>query len=89
MGFHAVQFDGVTPVAPAALLAARSLRRSYGRTAAEAAIENGMLPHELSEVLAGRSIVDAFPVAGRESVSDYADRAVAEMMVAYLSQPLV
>ena len=46
-----------------------------------------MLPSELSEVLAGRSVVEAFPVARRESVDDYADRAVAEMMVAYLSQP--
>lgn len=73
---------------PALLLGSRGTRRSYARAAAAAAIENGMLPHELSELLAGRSMVEAFPVAGRESVAEYADRAVAEMMVAYLSQPL-
>ena len=89
MGFHAVRFDGVTPASPAALFGARSTRRSYGRAAVAAAIENGMLPGELSEVLAGRSVVEAFPVAGHESVSDYAERAVAELMVAYLSHPLV
>ncbi|MHC2002556.1 MULTISPECIES: hypothetical protein [unclassified Methylobacterium] len=50
-----------------------------------AAIENGLMPEELSEVLAGRRVVEAFPVDGGESVSDYAHRAVAEMMVAYLS----
>lgn len=64
--------------------AGRRLRRSYGRAAYRAAVENGLMPEELSELLAGRSIVEAFPVAGRESVTDYADRAVAEMMVAYL-----
>jgi hypothetical protein len=86
MGYHTAQFDGRQP-APAALFSAHRLRRSYGRAAARAAIANGMLPSELSEVLAGRSVVEAFPVARRESVDDYADRAVAEMMVAYLSQP--
>lgn len=88
MGFHTARFDGFATANPGALFGAHSLRRSYGRAAAAAAIENGMLPHELSEVLAGRSVVEAFPIAGRESVADYADRAVAEMMVVYLSQPL-
>jgi hypothetical protein len=85
MGYHTAHFEGFGATSPAALFG----RRSYGQAAAAAAIENGMLPHELSELLAGRSIVEAFPVAGRESVADYADRAVAEMMVAYLSQPII
>ena len=88
MSFHTTAFERTTPASPALLFAPRSLRRSYGRAAAAAAIANGLLPHELAEVLAGRSVVEAFPVAWRESVSDYADRAVAEMMVAYLSQPV-
>lgn len=88
MGYHATHFEGSAPTSPAALFGPRSIRRSYGRAAVAAAIENGMLARELSEVLAGRSVVEAFPVAGRESVADYAERAVAEMMVAYLSQPL-
>ncbi|MCJ2037279.1 hypothetical protein [Methylobacterium sp. J-068] len=88
MGYHATHFEGFESVSPAALFGPRSVRRSYGRAAVAAAIENGMLPHELSGVLAGRRVVEAFPVASRESVTDYAVRAVAEMMVAYLSQPI-
>jgi len=89
MGYHTAHFEGFGATSPAALFGPRSIRRSYGQAAAAAAIENGMLPHELSELLAGRSIVEAFPVAARESVAEYADRAVAEMMVAYLSQPII
>lgn len=85
MGYHDTHLGDL---GTAQLYAPRSLRRSYGRAAFDAAIENGLMPRELSEVLAGRSVVEAFPVAGRESVADYAHRAVAEMMVAYLSQPL-
>lgn len=85
MGYHDTRLGDLGTAAPSAL---RSRRRCYGRAAFTAAIENGLMPHELSEVLAGRSVVEAFPVAGRESVADYAHRAVAEMMVAYVSQPL-
>jgi hypothetical protein len=88
MSVHTTAFEPTGPANPAILAGPRGLRRSYGRAAAAAAIENGLLPHELAEVLAGRSVVEAFPVTWRESVADYADRAVAEMMVAYLSQPI-
>ncbi|MCK2054202.1 hypothetical protein [Methylobacterium sp. 37f] len=88
MELHVRSTESAGPAGGAALFGPRSLRRSYGRAAAEAAIENGLLPHELSALLAGRRVVEAFPVAGRESLADYADRAVAEMMVAYVSQPL-
>ena len=64
--------------------APRNLRRLYGRAAVAAAIENGLMPEELGEVLGGRRVVEAFPVDGGESVAAYAHRAVAEMMVAYL-----
>ncbi len=85
MGYHDTH---LSEFGTAGAFATRSLRRHYGRAAFTAAIENGLMPDELSEVLAGRSVVEAFPVAGRESVVDYAHRAVAEMMVAYVSQPL-
>ncbi|KQO67468.1 hypothetical protein [Methylobacterium sp. Leaf89] len=88
MSFHTTGFEPTGAANPAILAGPHNVRRSYGRAAAAAAIENGLLPQELAEVLAGRSVVEAFPVAWRESVSDYADRAVAEMMVAYLSQPV-
>ncbi|MGU3359102.1 hypothetical protein ACLBWX_02085 [Methylobacterium sp. M6A4_1b] len=88
MSFHTTTFEPAGPVSPALLLGSREARRSYGRAAVAAAIENGLLPDELSELLAGRRVVEAFPVAWRESESDYAERAVAEMMVAYLSQPI-
>lgn len=67
----------------------RSVRRLYGRAAVAAAIENGLMPGELGEVLGGRRVVEAFPVDGDESVVSYADRAVAEMMVAYLRHGFV
>ncbi|WP_281406468.1 hypothetical protein [Methylobacterium sp. WL18] len=39
---------------------------------------------EVSRILGGRSIVEAFPVWQGESPAEYAARAVAEMFVAYL-----
>ena len=84
MGYHDTQFsESGSPRA----VAARGLHRSYGRAALAAAIENGLMRRELSEVLGGRSVVEAFPVAGSETASDYAHRAVAEIMVAYVSRP--
>lgn len=61
-----------------------NVRHLYGRAAVAAAIKNGLMPEELGEVLGGRRVVEAFPVDGGESVAAYANRAVAEMMVAYL-----
>ncbi len=90
MGYHDAHFEPASSgAAGAAMLAGtaaqRRFRRAYGGAAVAAAIENGLMPEELSEVLGGRRVVEAFPVDGGESVSDYARRAVAEMMVAYLS----
>lgn len=81
------RFDNSTFVASGAVSpgdAPRNVRRLYGRAAVAAAIENGLMPDELGEVLGGRRVVEAFPVDGGESVAAYAHRAVAEMMVAYL-----
>jgi hypothetical protein len=60
--------------------------RLYGRAAFAAAVEDGFTPDEVGRVLAGRRVVDAFPVWGGESVSSYAHRAVSEMMMAYVAQ---
>jgi hypothetical protein len=51
----------------------------------DAAIDDGLMPDEVRGILAGRRIVDAFPVRRGESPPAYAGRAVAEMMVAYLA----
>lgn len=59
--------------------------RIYGRAAFAAAVEDGFMPDELGQVLAGRRIVDAFPIFADESVSTYARRAVSEMMMAYVA----
>lgn len=91
MVFHDASFDGPGPLSQGLVASAavpRSLRRSYGRAAAAAAIENGLMPEELGEVLRGRRVVEVFPVGGGESIGDYAHRAVAEMMVAYLRHGL-
>jgi hypothetical protein len=88
MGYHDTRFEAVgsgPAFAFGGAIAPRHFRRAYGRAAVAAAIENGLMPEELSEVLGGRRVVEAFPVDGGESVNDYAHRAVAEMMVAYLS----
>lgn len=65
--------------------AARVHRRHYGRAAFATAIDDGLMPDEVRGILAGRRIVDAFPVRRGESPPAYAGRAVAEMMVAYLA----
>lgn len=57
---------------------------AHAQAAREAALDDGLLSEEVDEVLAGRRIVDAFPVRRGESPPAYAVRAVAEMMVAYL-----
>ncbi|WP_019904215.1 hypothetical protein [Methylobacterium sp. 77] len=88
MGYHDARFEVAgsgSAGAFAGAIAQRHFRRAYGGAAVAAAIENGLMPEELSEVLGGRRVVEAFPVDGGESVDDYAHRAVAEMMVAYLS----
>lgn len=62
--------------------------RLYGLAASAAALEDGFTPDEIGQVLAGRRIVDAFPVLGNESVATYAHRAVCEMMTAYVAQDI-
>lgn len=62
----------------------RSSVSLHDRAARAAALDDGLLSEEVDEVLAGRRIVDAFPVRRGESPPAYAVRAVAEMMVAYL-----
>lgn len=61
-----------------------SLGGDHGRAALASALDDGLMPDEVAEILAGRRIVDAFPVRWGESPSAYAARAVAEMMVVYL-----
>ena len=68
-----------------AAAAARMHRRAYGRAALASAVDDGLMPDEVRGILAGRRIVDAFPVRRGESPPAYAGRAVAEMMVAYLA----
>lgn len=84
MGFHDAEFEKAGSALFASASAAWSYRRAYGRAAFEAALENGLMPEELGEVLRGRRVVEAFPVETDESIDDYAHRAVSEMMVAYL-----
>lgn len=87
MGYHDATFEpaeGHRHAVLSGLTGHRRVRRTYGQAAFAAAVENGLMPDELGQVLAGRSVVEAFPVGGNESVADYAYRAVAEMMVAYL-----
>ena len=91
MAYHDTSFNGSNLILEGILSstsARKSLRRTYGRAAAAAAIENGLMPEELGEVLGGRRVVEVFPVGGGESVGEYAHRAVAEMMVAYLRHGL-
>ncbi|MDP4025310.1 hypothetical protein Q8W71_22010 [Methylobacterium sp. NEAU 140] len=57
---------------------------SHGRAALATALDGGLMPDELSQILAGRRIVEAFPVWRGESPAAYAARAVSEMFVAYL-----
>lgn len=89
MGHHDTAFDasgaGRTFGSRTFALAARAHRRHYGRAAFATAIDDGLMPDEVRGILAGRRIVDAFPVRRGESPPAYAGRAVAEMMVAYLA----
>lgn len=89
MGYHDATFDvsGATraPGLRNAAVAAQFHRRKYGRAAFATAIGDGLMPDEVRGILAGRRIVDAFPVRRGESPPAYAGRAVAEMMVAYLA----
>lgn len=72
-------------LASGAFGAAARLRRRYGQAAFATAVADGLMPDEVRGILAGRRIVDAFPVRHGESPPAYAGRAVAEMMVAYLA----
>lgn len=85
MGYHDTNFDGaIASRTLGAIDGARSRRRTYGRAAFSTAVDDGLLPDEIRQILAGRRIVDAFPVRRGESPPAYAVRTVAEMMVAYL-----
>ncbi|TXN74972.1 hypothetical protein FV228_04750 [Methylobacterium sp. WL18] len=57
---------------------------AHGRAAQANALDEGLMADEVSRILGGRSIVEAFPVWQGESPAEYAARAVAEMFVAYL-----
>jgi hypothetical protein len=57
----------------------------HGRAAWASAVEDGLMADEIRQVLAGRRMTEAFPVRFREAPQAYAARAVAEMMVVYLS----
>jgi hypothetical protein len=89
MGYHDTTLDAA--IADRTLHAregARSRRRTYGQAAFSTATDDGLMPDEIRQILAGRRIVDAFPVQLGESPLAYAARAVAEMMVAYLREDL-
>ena len=88
MGYHDTNFDAAvasrTPRSLKGAESARSRRCAYGHAAFVTAIDDGLMPDEVRQILAGRRIVDAFPVRWGESVPAYAERTVGEMMVAYL-----
>lgn len=74
---------------PAAALAgarARSVRShaSHEHAALASALDDGLMPDEVAQILAGRKVTEAFPIRWDESPEAYASRAVAEMFVAYL-----
>ncbi|WP_010685710.1 hypothetical protein [Methylobacterium mesophilicum] len=48
------------------------------------AVDDGLMPDEVAQILAGRRVAEAFPVRRGESPAAYASRAVSEMFVAYL-----
>jgi len=58
--------------------------RGHGRAALAAALDDGLLSEEVDAILAGRRVVEAFPVRWGETPPAYATRAVAEMMAVYL-----
>ncbi|MBE7247209.1 MAG: hypothetical protein INR63_19885 [Actinomycetospora chiangmaiensis] len=79
---------------PAAALAgarARSVRShashehaAHEHAALASALDDGLMPDEVAQILAGRKVTEAFPIRWDESPEAYASRAVAEMFVAYL-----
>ncbi|AWN39112.1 hypothetical protein DK427_18940 [Methylobacterium radiodurans] len=74
-----------TPASPADDALAWAPRESgHGRAALAAALDDGLLSEEVDAILAGRRVVEAFPVRWGETPPAYATRAVAEMMAAYL-----
>ena len=98
MSLHEVSFQPSSPVSPQSLSeliaceegpSPATRQFSYSRAAYDAAIENGLLPEELDEVLAGRRVTDAFPIEDREALAGYVSRAVAEIMVAYICRSIV
>jgi hypothetical protein len=64
----------------------RSVRSSaaHERAALASAIDGGLLPDEVTQILGGRRVAEAFPVRWGETPGAYASRAVSEMFVAYL-----
>lgn len=68
----------------------RTLYRSFSshprheRAALASSFDDGLMPDEVARILAGRRVVEAFPVRWGESSEAYASRAVSEMFVAYL-----
>lgn len=56
----------------------------YEQAALANALDDGLMPDEVMQILAGRRIAEAFPVRWGESPEAYASRAVSEMFVAYL-----
>ena len=83
---RAIEAEAEAPIASLPMLAG-SIQFggcAHTRAAREAALDDGLLSEEVDEMLAGRRIVDAFPVRRGESPPAYAVRAVAEMMVAYM-----
>ena len=70
---------------PRAAFRLRHLSSSAHEQAALAsAVDDGLMPDEVAQILGGRRVADAFPVRWGESPEAYASRAVAEMFVAYL-----
>lgn len=64
----------------------RSVRShpSHERAALASALDDGLMPDEVAQILAGRRVAEAFPVRRGESPEAYASRTVSEMFVAYL-----
>lgn len=56
----------------------------YERAALANAFEDGLMPDEVQQLLAGRRVAEAIPVRWGESPEAYASRAVSEMFVSYL-----
>lgn len=63
----------------------REARHLYDRRALEEASVAGLYAEEIDEVLRGRLPTDVVPPWPGEDVSNYADRAVSEFLLLYLS----